>query len=213
MARLVLIGAPGAGKGTQAKRLVKKYNIPQISTGDLLRSHKARKTPLGLQAQPFMDSGALVPDELVLGMVEEQIALPEYQAGYIFDGFPRTVAQAEAVASMKNGQVDKVLLIEVPDAEVVRRISGRRVAPGSGRVYHVEFAPPRVEGRCDESGEELVQRADDRPEAVEERLRIYHAQTSPVIAYYEAKGLLRRVDGLGTEEEVFERLVRAIENN
>jgi adenylate kinase len=211
--KLVLIGPPGAGKGTQAKHLIERFQIPQISTGNLLREHKKRQTPLGIEAASYMDSGALVPDELVLKMVEEEIALPQYQGGYIFDGFPRTVAQAQAVAGMKNGSVDRVLAIEVPDSEVVRRISGRRTCKSNGaaHVFHVEFNPPKVDGICDFCGAELEQRADDRPEAVQNRQTTYHAQTSPVLAFYEAKGILRRVEGLGTEKEVLQRLVDAIE--
>jgi adenylate kinase len=186
MAKLVLIGPPGAGKGTQAKRLVTKYQIPQLSTGDLLRDHKARQTALGKEAQGFMDRGELVPDALVLGMVAERIAQADCAAGYIFDGFPRTVAQAEAIRSIPGGEIERVLALIVPDGEVQRRIAGRRAATGGVR-------------------------ADDDPQAVGQRLVVYHAQTAPVISYYEEKGLLRRIDGLGSEEEIFARLVSAIE--
>jgi adenylate kinase len=210
--RLVLIGPPGAGKGTQAKHLVAKYKIPQISTGELLREHKRNGTELGKKAQGYMDSGALVPDELVLKMVEERIALPDAKDGYIFDGFPRTVAQAEAVAKMANGAIDRVLAVEVSDDEVVRRISGRRSCSKDGQhIYHVDFKPSKVSGKCDIDGAELVQRADDAAEAVMKRQTVYHAQTSPVIAYYEAKGLLRRIKGEGREEDVLNRLLAAIE--
>jgi adenylate kinase len=215
MSKLVLIGPPGAGKGTQAKHLVSRYAIPQISTGNLLREHKKHQSELGKQAQTFMDRGALVPDALVLGMVEAEIIKPTYEKGFIFDGFPRTVAQAEAVAKMKNGVIDRVLAIDINDAEVVRRISGRRTCTqnGAAHVFHVEFNPPKQEGVCDFCGSALEQRADDSRESVLTRQDAYHAQTAPVLSYYQAQGNLRRINGFGAEGEILQRLIVAIEGS
>jgi adenylate kinase len=215
MSKLVLIGPPGAGKGTQAKHLVSRYAIPQISTGNLLREHKKHQSELGKQAQTFMDRGALVPDALVLGMVEAEIVKPAYEKGFIFDGFPRTVAQAEAVAKMKNGLIDRVLAIDINDAEVVRRISGRRTCTqnGAAHVFHVEFNPPKQEGVCDFCGSALEQRADDSRESVLTRQDAYHAQTAPVLSYYQTQGNLRRINGFGAESEILQRLIAAIEGS
>ena len=215
MSKLVLIGPPGAGKGTQAKHLVARYAIPQISTGNLLREHKKHQSELGKQAQTFMDHGALVPDSLVLGMVEAEIIKPEYEKGFIFDGFPRTVVQAEAVAKMKNGTIDRVLAIDITDDEVVRRISGRRTCTqnGAAHVFHVEFNIPKQEGVCDFCGSALEQRADDRRESVLTRQDAYHAQTAPVLSYYQAQGNLRRINGFGAEGEILQRLIAAIEGS
>ena len=215
MPKFVLIGPPGAGKGTQAKHLVARYGIPQISTGNLLREHKKHQTELGKQAQTFMDRGALVPDALVLGMVEVEIAKPEYEKGFIFDGFPRTVAQAEAVAKMKNGTIDRVLAINITDDEVVRRISGRRTCTkdGAAHVFHIEFNAPKQEGVCDFCGSALEQRADDSRESVLTRQDAYHAQTAPVLSYYQAQGNLRQIDGFGAAGEILQRLIAAIEGS
>jgi adenylate kinase len=215
MAKLVLIGPPGAGKGTQAKHLVARYEIPQLSTGNLLREHKKQQTELGKQAQAYMDRGALVPDALVLGMVEVEISKPQYEKGFIFDGFPRTVAQAEAVATMKNGSIDRVLAIDINDDEVVRRISGRRTCTqnSAAHIFHVEFNPPKQEGVCDFCGSALEQRADDSRESVLTRQDAYHAQTAPVLSYYQAQGNLRRINGFGAEGEILQRLIAAIEGS
>ena len=215
--RLILLGPPGAGKGTQAAAIREKFGIPQISTGDMLRAARAAKTPLGIEAGRTMDAGQLVSDEIIIGLVLERLAQPDCAAGYLFDGFPRTIPQAEA---MKAAQVriDYVVEIDVPDAEVIARMSGRRVHPPSGRSYHVRFNPPKVEGRDDLTGEPLVQREDDREETVKKRLEVYRAQTRPVVDYYrrwEESGeasapRYRRVSGTGTVTEVSERVLRVL---
>jgi adenylate kinase len=181
--RLILLGAPGAGKGTQAGFISKKFGIPQISTGDMLRSAVKAGTPLGLAAKKVMDSGALVSDDIIIGLVKERLHQSDCAKGFLFDGFPRTIPQAQA---MKDAGIDLdyVLEIDVPDSEIIRRMSGRRVHPASGRSYHVLFNPPRVEGKDDATGEDLVLRDDDREETVKKRLDVYHAQTKPLIAYY-----------------------------
>lgn len=181
--RIILLGAPGAGKGTQATFIKEKFNIPQISTGDMLRAAVKAGTPLGLEAKKFMDAGGLVPDEVIIGLVKERIKDADCQAGFLFDGFPRTIPQA---AAMKDAgvDIDYVVEIDVPDEEIVKRLSGRRVHPASGRTYHVAFNPPKVTGKDDVSGEDLVQRDDDREEVIKKRLEVYHAQTEQLVGYY-----------------------------
>jgi adenylate kinase len=209
---VILLGPPGAGKGTQAKKLAARYGIPQLSTGDMLRDARARGTELGNKVAAIMDAGHLVSDDIVIALIEEKLADGSTRAGAIFDGFPRTVAQAEALEKMlaRYGRhIDRVVLVHVSDDEVVRRNSGRRMCSRCQRTYHVEFAPPKVEGVCDACGGELVQRADDRPEKIRARLEAYHRE--PMVEHYEGKKLLRRVDGLGALDDVFERLVHAVD--
>ena len=207
--RLILLGAPGAGKGTQAAFICKRFGIPQISTGDMLRAAVKAGTPLGQAAKKVMDSGALVSDEIILGLVRERIAQPDCANGFLFDGFPRTIVQAEA---MKDAGVaiEHVLEIVVPDETIIERMSGRRVHVASGRTYHIKYNPPRVPGKDDVTGEDLIQRADDSEETVKKRLDVYRRQTRPLIAYYadwERSGdpsapKYRKVDGVGTVESV-----------
>lgn len=206
---IVMLGAPGAGKGTQAQKLSEKYRIPHISTGDIFRHNLANKTPLGLEAQKFMDAGALVPDDLTIKMLLDRIAEDDCTRGYVLDGFPRTVAQAEAldhVLTLTHTPVTAAVDVDVPDDHIIRRMSGRRSCPKCGAVYHVEYIPPKREGICDECGSELVMRDDDREDTVKSRLSVYHAQTEPLIVYYHDKGLLRTVDGTRPVEEVFEEI-------
>lgn len=207
--RLILLGPPGAGKGTQASFITGAYGIPQISTGDMLRGAIKAGTPLGLAAKKVMDSGNLVSDDIIVGLVLERLKAADCAAGYLFDGFPRTLPQAEA---MKNAGVaiDYVLEIDVPDAAIVERMGGRRVHVASGRTYHVKYNPPKVAGRDDATGEDLIQRDDDREETVKNRLAVYHAQTEPLVAYYKAWAATgdprapkhRKVDGQGGVEAV-----------
>ncbi len=178
--RIILLGAPGAGKGTQATFIKEKFNIPQISTGDMLRAAVKAGTQLGLEAKRFMDSGGLVPDEVIIGLVKERIKDADCQAGFLFDGFPRTIPQAEAM-KQAGVDIDYVVEIDVPDAAIVERMSGRRAHLPSGRTYHIKFNPPKVEGKDDITGEDLVQREDDRPETVMTRLRVYHEQTEQLV--------------------------------
>ncbi|MBI5780748.1 MAG: adenylate kinase [Rhodocyclales bacterium] len=215
--RLILLGPPGAGKGTQATIIKEKFGIPQISTGDMLRAAVKAGTPLGLAAKKVMDEGGLVSDDIIIGLVRERLQQPDCQAGYLFDGFPRTIAQAEA---LKEGGIplDYVLVVEVPDEEIIDRMSGRLVHPASGRTYHVRYNPPKVPGKDDVTGEPLVQRDDDREEVVRKRLAVYHEQTKPLIAYYEtwaasgepAAPKVRKVLGLGPVEEVTQRILQAL---
>ena len=182
--RVILLGGPGAGKGTQAAQITRTFSIPQISTGDMLRAAISQGSQLGLQAKAVMDSGALVSDEIILGLVKERIAEPDCNNGFLFDGFPRTVPQAEAL-KIDRVTIDHVVEIAVDDAEIIRRMSGRRVHLASGRTYHIEFNPPKVKGKDDHTGEELVQREDDKEETVKKRLDVYHQQTKPLVRYYE----------------------------
>ncbi len=215
--RLILLGPPGAGKGTQAAFLREKFGIPQISTGDMLRAAVKAGTPLGLAAKKVMDSGQLVSDDIIIGLVQERLKQPDCAAGYLFDGFPRTIPQADA---MKRAGValDRVLEIDVPDEEIVARMSGRRVHPASGRTYHVRFNPPRAEGRDDETGEPLVQRDDDREDTVKKRLEVYRAQTRPLVDYYGGWAALgderapryRKISGTGKVEDILQRALAAL---
>jgi adenylate kinase len=212
--RMILLGPPGAGKGTQAKDLVNKYSIPQISTGDILRKNLAEKTPLGLEAKKYMDAGGLVPDSVVVGIVKERLKEADCKKGYILDGFPRTVPQAEeldkALAEM-NTPLDKVLSIEVPDADLVGRLSGRRTCRGCGEGFHVMFKKPKEDGKCDKCGAELYQRDDDQEESIKNRLVVYHSSTAPLIDYYTGKGLVASIDGVGDMKDIFGRMVSALE--
>ena len=215
--RLILLGAPGAGKGTQATFLCQKYAIPQVSTGDMLRAAVKAGTPLGIAAKKVMDSGALVSDDIIIGLVKERIAQPDCANGFLFDGFPRTIAQADA---MKNAgvKIDVVLEIDVPDSAIVERMSGRRAHLPSGRTYHVKFNPPKVAGIDDVSGEPLVQRADDSEETVKKRLDVYHAQTRPLVEYYDnwaasgdaAAPRYRKIDGTGSVDDITTRALEAL---
>ena len=207
--RLVFLGAPGAGKGTQAQFICEKYGIPQISTGDMLRAAIKAGTPLGIEAKKVMDAGRLVSDEIIIGLVKERLQQDDCRAGYLFDGFPRTLPQAEAMKSV-GAELDFVLEIDVADAEIIKRMSGRRVHPASGRTYHLVFNPPKVAGKDDVTGDDLVQRADDTEETVKKRLEVYHSQTLPLIAYYQkwsATGdarapKFRSISGVGSIEAI-----------
>ncbi len=214
MTNLILLGPPGVGKGTQAKLLIEKFGIPQISTGDILRAAVKELTPMGVKAKGFMDSGALVPDAVVIGIVEERLAQPDCGKGFILDGFPRTVAQADALdqvlAGMRRG-IDHVVSLAVEKAELLRRLTGRRACPKCGAVYHVEFAPPKSADRCDACSGELIQREDDKEATILHRLTVYDEQTAPLIAYYGGKGLLRSVDGLGTVDAIQASILSSIE--
>ncbi|MEJ7824224.1 MAG: adenylate kinase [Solirubrobacteraceae bacterium] len=206
---LILLGPPGAGKGTQAERLTDDFNLTYIATGNILREAVAQETTLGKQAKVFMDAGELVPDEVITGVILEAVEGPDARDGFLLDGFPRTVAQADALAAgleELDRRLTAAILIDVPDEEVLRRMSGRRVSVKTGRVYHVEFDPPKHEGRCDVDGSRLVQRDDDRPETVAHRLEVYHEKTAPLIDYYEEQGLLRRFDGTRMPTEVHDHI-------
>jgi adenylate kinase len=215
--RLILLGAPGAGKGTQAAFLCQRFGIPQISTGDMLRAAVKAGTPLGLAAKKVMDSGALVSDDIILGLVRERIAQPDCAAGFLFDGFPRTIVQADALKSA-GVKLDYVLEIDVPDEAIVERMSGRRVHVASGRTYHVRFNPPTGAGLDDLTGEPLILRADDEEATVKKRLAVYAAQTRPLVEYYErwaASGdpeapAYRKINGTGTVEEITARALAAL---
>jgi adenylate kinase len=208
--RLILLGAPGAGKGTQANFIREKFGIPQISTGDMLRAAMKAGTPLGKEAKKVMDAGHLVADDIIIGLVKERLKQPDCTRGYLFDGFPRTIPQAEALKEA-GVRIEHVLEIDVPD-EIIARMSGRRVHPGSGRVYHVKFNPPKVEGKDDVTGEPLVQRDDDREETVRKRLEVYRKQTRPLVDYYKglATAKYHKISGMGSVEEVKQRVFAAL---
>lgn len=215
--RLILLGPPGAGKGTQAGFIIQKFGIPQISTGDMLRAAVKAGTPLGLEAKKLMDGGSLVPDEVIIGLVKDRIRQPDCAKGFLFDGFPRTLPQAEAM-KQAGVPIDYVLEIDVPDEEIIRRMGGRRVHLASGRTYHIVFNPPKVAGKDDVTGEDLIQRDDDREETVKKRLEVYHSQTQPLTDYYSqwAAGGDRKapkcvkVSGTGSVEQIRDRAFAAL---
>lgn len=215
--RLILLGGPGAGKGTQANLIKEKYKIPQISTGDMLRAAVKAGTPLGQQAKAVMEAGDLVSDEIIIGLIKDRIREPDCANGYLFDGFPRTIAQAEALQT-EQIPVDYVVEIAVSDDEIIKRMSGRRVHLASGRSYHVIFNPPKTEGKDDVTGDPLIQRDDDKEETVRKRLEVYHSQTAPLIDYYSewsnngdpAAPRYVRVDGIGTVDEIRDRIFNAL---
>lgn len=212
--RVILLGAPGAGKGTQAKFITEAYGIPQISTGDMLRAAVKAGTPLGLKVKDIMNSGGLVSDEVIIDLVKERIAADDCAKGFLFDGFPRTIPQAEALAS-SGVDIDHVLEIHVADEEIISRLGGRRVHPASGRVYHVEHNPPKQEGVDDETGEPLIQRDDDKEETVKQRLDVYHQQTEPLVKFYGDLGgdkapKYSRVDGVGSLDDIKARVLAAL---
>jgi adenylate kinase len=206
---LILLGPPGAGKGTQAERLQEDFSLAHISTGDMLRAQVAEGTELGKRAQEYMSAGELVPDEVILGMIEARISEQDAREGFLLDGFPRNASQADALAATlaeSERRLTAALLIEVPDEDVVRRLGGRRVCTKSGHVYHVEFDPPKREGTCDQDGSRLIQRDDDKEETIRRRLEVYARQTAPLIEYYDDAGLLRRFDGRRTPDEVHDHI-------
>jgi adenylate kinase len=216
--RLILLGGPGAGKGTQANLVKEKFQIPQISTGDMLRAALKAGTELGLKAKGYMDSGGLVPDDVIIGLVKERIQEADCENGFLFDGFPRTIPQADAMKEA-GVAIDAVVDIDVPDGEIIKRMSGRRVHLSSGRTYHVMFNPPKVEGKDDVTGEDLIQRDDDQEETVRKRLDVYHAQTEPLINYYkswESSGEAGaphyiRIEGVGKVDEIRDQIFAALE--
>jgi adenylate kinase len=217
--RLILLGGPGAGKGTQANFIKENYQIPQISTGDMLRAALKEGTELGLKAKEYMDAGKLVPDDVIIGLVKERIKEPDCEKGFLFDGFPRTIPQADALKEA-GVPVEAVVDIDVPDGEIIKRMSGRRVHLASGRTYHIVFNPPKEEGKDDVTGERLIQRDDDQEETVRKRLDVYHTQTEPLIDYYKnweksgesAVPKYIRIEGVGKLEEIRDQIYAALDN-
>lgn len=207
--KLIMLGPPGAGKGTQAQRIAEEYGMPQVSTGDMLRAARRDGTELGREAAKYMDAGELVPDDVVIGIVEERLTSSDAEEGFILDGFPRTREQAESLEEM-SVEIDAVISLVVSEEEVVRRLSGRLNCPECGAAYHEEFDPPAEPGVCDECGAQLVKREDDRPEVVRERLAEYREKTRPLVEFYEEAGLLEEVDGEGTPEEVADRVAEVV---
>lgn len=208
--KIIMLGAPGAGKGTQAKKIAAKYNIPHISTGDIFRANIKNGTELGNKAKTYMDQGLLVPDELVVDLVVDRVKQDDCENGYVLDGFPRTIPQAEALDKALNAigeKMDFAIDVNVPDENIVRRMSGRRACVGCGATYHLEYAPTKTEGICDACGKELILRDDDKPETVKKRLGVYHEQTQPLIDYYTNAGILKTVDGTIDINDVFQAIV------
>lgn len=211
--KIIMLGAPGAGKGTQAKKIADKYSIPHISTGDIFRANIKEGTELGKKAKTYMDQGLLVPDDLVVDLVVDRVQQSDCSNGYVLDGFPRTIPQAEsldAALEKLNDKIDFAINVEVPDENIIRRMSGRRACLGCGATYHIEHIPPKKEGICDTCGKELVLRDDDKPETVKKRLDVYHEQTQPLIDYYTKKNVLAEVDGTKDMEEVFQDIVKVL---
>ena len=215
--RVILLGGPGAGKGTRAQFMEELFNIPQISTGDMLRAAVSAGTPLGLEAKKVMESGGLVSDEIILGLVKDRVSETDCAGGYIFDGFPRTLAQAESLKE-QGVEIDYVVQIHVSDDEVIKRMTGRRVHPASGRTYHVDFNPPKIEGKDDETGDDLIQREDDKEETVKQRLKVYHEQTEPLINYYKTWSnsgdnnapQFRQIGGVDSVDEIRDQIKQAL---
>jgi adenylate kinase len=208
--KIIMLGAPGAGKGTQAKMIAEKYGVPHVSTGDIFRANIKNGTELGMEAKKYMDKGLLVPDELTVKILLDRVAQADCEKGYVLDGFPRTIPQAEVLdkALAELGEtIDYAINVDVPDENIVKRMSGRRACLNCGATYHIEHVPPKKEGICDKCGKELVLRDDDKPETVLNRLKVYHEQTQPLIDFYSAKGVLRTVDGTVDMQDVFSAIV------
>ena len=213
--RIMLLGPPGGGKGTQAKYIEQKWSIPQISTGDMLRENVKNNTDLGIEAKSYMEKGELVPDHVILNMMEGRLLKDDCKSGYILDGFPRTIPQAEGLTSLLdtiNQQLDIVILLKLDDEIIVERMGGRRVHPDSGRIYHIEYNPPKVENKDDVTGEDLIIRPDDQEDTVRNRLKVYENQTSPLIEYYNKFNILNTIDANGNIEEINSRVKQAIDN-
>ena len=211
--KIIMLGAPGAGKGTQAIKIAEKYKIPHVSTGDLFRSNISQNTELGLEAKQYMDAGKLVPDELTVRMLLDRVSKDDCKNGYVLDGFPRTIAQAEVLeqeVEKLHDQIDHAINVEVPDENIVKRMGGRRACTKCGATYHVEHVPPKKEGICDNCGSELVLRSDDAPETVQKRLNVYHEQTQPLIDFYRERGILKQVDGTQDMQAVFADIVKIL---
>ena len=213
--KIIMLGAPGAGKGTQEKKIAEKYGIPHISTGDIFRANIKNQTELGMKAKGYMDQGMLVPDELTLELIMDRFTNDDCKNGYVLDGFPRTIPQAEALTKAladKNDAVDYAINVDVPDEAIGTRMSGRRACLACGGTYHIKFNPTKVDGICDACGGELVLRADDKPETVQKRLDVYHEQTQPLIDYYQTQNILKEVDGTLPMEEVFQAIIAILED-
>ncbi len=212
--KIIMLGAPGAGKGTQAKLIAEKYNIPHISTGDIFRANIKEGTELGKEAKQYMDKGQLVPDELTVRILLDRVAKEDCKNGYVLDGFPRTIPQAEVLdteVAKLGDKIDFAIDVAVPDENIIKRMSGRRSCPGCGRTYHIVHIPPKKEGICDDCGKELVLRDDDKPETVKSRLDVYHKQTQPLIDYYSKQNILRTVDGTKDMDDVFTAITALLE--
>ncbi len=212
--KIIMLGAPGAGKGTQAKMIADKYVVPHISTGDIFRANIKNNTPLGMEAKQYMDQGLLVPDTLTVKILLDRVAMEDCKSGYVLDGFPRTIPQAEVLndaLTALNDKIDYAIDVDVPDENIINRMSGRRACVACGATYHIAHIPPKTEGICDRCGKELILRDDDKPETVKNRLTVYHDQTQPLIEYYTKKGILKTVDGTVDMKDVFSSIVSILE--